>query len=98
LKNAIERAMILEEDTVITTRHLPIQVDRTVAAHQNGAGSNFSGNFTLQELEKDLLLKALKKTRGNVTRAARLLGITRDQLRYKIKKFDLQSGEIQPSL
>ena len=43
----------------------------------------------LAEAEKNLVMKALQKTSGNQTRAAVLLGITRDTLRYKMKKFAL---------
>ena len=41
-------------------------------------------------LERDLVEQALKLTRGNQTRAGRLLGINRDQLRYRIEKFGLE--------
>jgi DNA-binding protein Fis len=47
-------------------------------------------DFSLEEAEKSLLRKALEKAAGNQTRAAVMLGITRDTLRYKMKKFDLR--------
>ena len=43
----------------------------------------------LEELERDFVRQALEATHGNQTRAARLLGLTRDELRYRAKKFDL---------
>jgi DNA-binding protein Fis len=49
-----------------------------------------SSDFSLEEAEKSLLRKALEKAGGNQTRAAVMLGITRDTLRYKMKKFDLR--------
>ena len=45
---------------------------------------------SLEEAEKNLVTKALEKSGGNQTRAAVLLGITRDTLRYKMKKFNLR--------
>ena len=45
---------------------------------------------SLAEAEKNLVMKALQKASGNQTRAAVLLGITRDTLRYKMKKFNLR--------
>ena len=45
---------------------------------------------SLAEAEKNLVMKALQKAGGNQTRAAVLLGITRDTLRYKMKKFNLR--------
>ncbi|HEV2689671.1 MAG TPA: helix-turn-helix domain-containing protein, partial [Bryobacteraceae bacterium] len=47
-------------------------------------------DVSLEEAEKSLLLKAMEKAGGNQTRAAVLLGITRDTLRYKMKKFNLR--------
>jgi len=46
--------------------------------------------MSLVEQEKRLLIQALEKSGGNQTQAARLLRITRDTLRYKMKKFNLR--------
>jgi DNA-binding NtrC family response regulator len=46
--------------------------------------------LSLEDNERLLLVKALEKTKGNQTQAARLLKITRDTLRYKMKKFSLR--------
>jgi DNA-binding protein Fis len=46
--------------------------------------------LSLEENERMLLVRALEKTGGNQTQAARLLRITRDTLRYKMKKFSLK--------
>jgi len=90
LKNAVERAMIFEENSLITPKYLPI--------HLNGNSSSFpeisldessDQNLSLYEMEQKLIIQALKKTNGNKTQAARLLNITRDVLRYKIKKFNI---------
>lgn len=48
---------------------------------------------SLEEIEKELVQRALQQTRGNQTRAARLLDISRDALRYRIKKFSLAEGD-----
>jgi two-component system, NtrC family, response regulator AtoC len=45
--------------------------------------------LVLEELERDLVRQALERTRGNQTHAARLLGMTRDQVRYRLRKFEL---------
>ena len=95
LRNAIERAMILEESALITAASLPIAISRPeggaapaipAAAPAEAAGDGLS----LEENERNLLVKALEKTDGNQTQAARLLRITRDTLRYKMKKFNLR--------
>lgn len=47
------------------------------------------GGLSLKDVEKDLIARALKRADGNQTKAARLLGISRDALRYKMQKFGL---------
>jgi two-component system response regulator AtoC len=93
LRNAIERAMILEESALITPPSLPIAISRpeagTVLPVPAGGGMPSEG-LSLEDNEKSLLVRALEKTNGNQTQAARLLRITRDTLRYKMKKFNLK--------
>jgi transcriptional regulator with PAS, ATPase and Fis domain len=94
LRNAIERAMILEEGPSITTASLPISIARP----DNGASLGSAtldmaiptDGLSLEDNERSLLVRALEKTEGNQTQAARLLRITRDTLRYKMKKFNLR--------
>ncbi len=45
--------------------------------------------MNLEELEKDLLRQALERAHGNKTRAAHLLSLTRDTLRYRLEKYNL---------
>ncbi len=93
LRNAIERAMILEEGAQITAASLPIAITRPEggAAHAvRGAGRGIQ-RWTLARRERTQPAgQALEKTDGNQTQAARLLRITRDTLRYKMKKFNLR--------
>ena len=93
LRNAIERAMILEESALITAASLPFAISRpeTVASLQGGSSMEIpTEGLSLEDNERMLLAKALEKTAGNQTQAARLLRITRDTLRYKMKKFNLR--------
>ncbi|HUO28302.1 MAG TPA: sigma 54-interacting transcriptional regulator [Bryobacteraceae bacterium] len=91
LRNAIERAMILEESTRITPSSLPISItrreDQPAAVPHPEIPSD---GLSLEDNERMLLARALEKTGGNQTQAARLLRITRDTLRYKMKKFNLR--------
>jgi len=93
LRNAIERAMILEDTAYIRAASLPIAVcgedweeSSFVAA---AAGSEAMDSLSLAENERHLVMQALESAQGNQTQAARLLRITRDTLRYKMKKFNL---------
>ena len=56
-----------------------------------GAGSASARRSTLPEMERQALVQALQRNDGNVTRAARELGISRDTLRYRIEKYGLSA-------
>ena len=51
-------------------------------------------NYSLQEMERKLILEALDKTDGNKSKAAELLGITREGLRKKLLRMDISDKEI----
>jgi DNA-binding NtrC family response regulator len=90
LKNAVERAMIFEENSSITAKYLPIHLNgNSSSLPETSLNKSFEQNLSLYEMEQKLMIQALKKTNGNKTQAARLLNITRDVLRYKIKKFNI---------
>jgi two-component system, NtrC family, response regulator AtoC len=92
LRNAIERAMILEDSALITPPSLPIAISQPEGEDAVFATSVEipTDGLSLEDNERSLLAKALEKTSGNQTQAARLLRITRDTLRYKMKKFNLR--------
>jgi len=62
------------------------------AVEQAPRGSAPAAGLSLEEVERNMLAGALEKTGWNQTRAARLLSITRDTLRYKMKKFNLRQA------
>jgi len=92
LKNMIERAIILESEDMILPEHLPAEL-------RNGTGSVKGpreyhvgippDGISLDKLEENLLRKALSMAGDNQTRAAKLLGLGRDALRYRMKKTGL---------
>ncbi len=92
LRNAIERAMILEESPQITGASLPLAISHfgSKPAPAPIAPVLPEEGMSLEDNERSLLGRALEKTHGNQTQAARLLKITRDTLRYKMKKFNLR--------
>ncbi len=99
LRNVIERATLLEDGDVITSRYLPAGLVRT-ASHGGGAAADRSGfqlppeGISLEEVEMSFVRQALELSGGNQTRAAELLGITRDQLRYRMKKIEHEPESI----
>lgn len=102
LKNVIERIAILEDDTMVTLSHLPEEIceetdgfimktqwnPETIQAL--GVRKKESGTaMNLEDMEKNYIVEALKKTSGNQCQAAKLLGVTRHTLRYRMEKFGL---------
>ena len=86
LRNAVERAMLLGEGDTLVSEYFPVLVPR--GAVSQGFELPAVG-VDLEQLERDLVVQALART-GNQTRAATLLGLNRDQIRYRIEKFSLK--------
>jgi len=91
LKNVIERICILEDTDIIYPEHIPSEIaDYAMPAEDEKASFNIPPEgLSLKDVEKELIEKALQMVNNNQTRAARLLGISRDALRYKMQKFGL---------
>ncbi len=89
LRNAIERAMILEDTPHLRVTNLPIAVNHPEPPPTPGGLDIPDSGISLEQTERELIARALSKTGGNQTHAARLLSITRDTLRYKMKKYQL---------
>ena len=86
LRNAVERAMLLSESDLLGPEHF------TMLASVTPVTSAFSlppEGVNLETLERDLLVQALQRAQGNQTQAAQLLGMNRDQIRYRLEKFGL---------
>jgi DNA-binding NtrC family response regulator len=95
LRNVIERIMILEDKDRIDLGDLPVSL-RSGDGHFTGStplGTSTTavpvGSMTLEEMERDAISRALEMASHNQVRAAKLLGISRDTLRYRMKKFGL---------
>jgi DNA-binding NtrC family response regulator len=98
LRNVIERAMLLARGGGrMTLADLPAEL-RQPAAPREPEAENASAirlgpdGVDLEEVERQLVRQALERTGGNKTRAAALLHMTRDQLRYRIQKYHLEPG------
>jgi len=88
LRNVVERAIILEKGTEISLRSLILDTIELPPLPETGLGGGLpEGIVPLEEIEGEMVLRAMTASGENQTRAAELLGITRDQLRYRLKKF-----------
>ncbi len=88
LRNAIERAMLLMDRDWLEPDDFTT-LTRSVSATQFKLPAE---GLNLEEVERQLLVQALERAGGNQTQAAQLLGINRDQVRYRIEKFGLQTA------
>lgn len=96
LRNVIERIMILSEADTILPDHLPLEIKKPPANHaeindDNEMEKRFcitipKEGLDLAEVEKSYIKQALNTANGNQTKAARLLNISRDTLRYRMQK------------
>jgi two-component system response regulator AtoC len=92
LRNVVNGAAARASADVVEPHHLPSEFDdsrrATIAYHLPADGIDF------EALEHEVLTQALRLTRGNQTRAAELLHMTRDQVRYRMSKFGLSSRPV----
>jgi DNA-binding NtrC family response regulator len=88
LRNAIERAMLLVDRPYLEPQDFTLT--RTVSPVEFKLPAE---GVKLEEVERQLLVQALERSNGNQTHAAQLLGINRDQVRYRIEKFGLAKTE-----
>jgi two-component system response regulator AtoC len=96
LRNVLERAIILAPGNVLDPEHLPMELGEQPAIQADVALKAASVSLPneglrLEQVERDLVRQALEATEGNQVRAARLLGISRDALRNRMKKFGFLS-------
>lgn len=94
LRNLIERAVLLAESEYLEASDFEqahslrkLDVPLTTGIHLPAKG------LDLEDVERQLVVLALDRTRGNQTKAAALLGLHRDQIRYRIEKFGLKPVE-----
>jgi DNA-binding NtrC family response regulator len=91
LRNVLERAFILCEEDRIEPSHLPPELTTPITPPPKPGESPFRlppEGVHLETLEEDFIRQALEISSGNQVRAAKLLGISRDALRYRMKKFN----------
>jgi DNA-binding NtrC family response regulator len=100
LVNACQRAAMLAADTEVSAADLGLAPSAAAAAgappasagQQHPLEFDFeSGIHRAADVERELITQALRFTRGNVSRAARLIGMQRSSLRYRIERYGLHA-------
>ena len=98
MRNAIEQSVILARSDVLYPSDLSFSGDLSVTGTMPLQAATIPlpmttippGGLSLNEVERTLVVQALERCGGNVSKAARLLGISRDTLRYRIDKYQLR--------
>jgi transcriptional regulator with PAS, ATPase and Fis domain len=94
LQNTVERAAVLSQGQEIVVSHLPDSI--TLLFHQSfiekGNDEDLSIDDKLKEIEKGMIIDALKKTNGIQIRAAELMGINQRSLWHRIKKYQIDAA------
>ncbi|MFT5686167.1 MAG: two-component system response regulator AtoC [Myxococcota bacterium] len=98
LRNVIERAIILESDELIEETHLPPEIRYSTASRAGLVGTTFllpEGGVDLEQVELSLVKQAMVRTESNQTAAAKLLGISRYALRYRLEKYGMLPSQME---
>ncbi|OQW75302.1 MAG: sigma-54-dependent Fis family transcriptional regulator [Proteobacteria bacterium ST_bin11] len=95
LHNVLERCVLLSSDQNLPVEWLQLQAPQANATHnakvnQEGVFIPLDGSISLHEMEKFIIQEALNRNDDNVTGAARMLGTTRETLRYRVQKYHLK--------
>jgi DNA-binding NtrC family response regulator len=95
LSHVIERAVLWSRGPTLDIEHLALEVPLDSPAGADGrpphSGPSRPAGMDLEQWERSLIEQALRETDGNQTRAAQRLGISRDTLRYRLKKYGIQA-------
>ena len=93
LESAIERAILLSEGDQITPDDLPTEVRQEVGPTAEGAFKLPAEGINFEEVERNLITQAMEQTGYNITRAAKLLGLTFRTLQYRLEKFGIKKPD-----
>ncbi|MEZ0228446.1 MAG: sigma-54-dependent transcriptional regulator [Planctomycetota bacterium] len=92
LENVIERAVVLGRGELILPEHLPASIASREVPDEDIVGRVLESGISIDDLERELIKKALTQTSGNVSQAARLIGLTRRTLQYRMEKWGISKA------
>jgi DNA-binding NtrC family response regulator len=90
LESAIERAILLAESDLISVEDLPLEVRQEARPQVEGSYKLPAEGITFDEFERSLIMQAMERTDYNITKAAKLLGLTFRTLQYRLEKFGIK--------
>jgi DNA-binding NtrC family response regulator len=92
LENTIERSLVLAAGEVLQASDLRIEAPRTASAIPSAQSPLLPEGETLEHWEQMMIREALRRANGNKSQAARMLGLTRNALRYRLSQMGMESG------
>jgi transcriptional regulator with PAS, ATPase and Fis domain len=93
LESAIERAILLCEGDLITVDDLPLEVRQEARPAAEGAFKLPAEGISFEDVERSLIMQAMEQTDYNITKSAKLLGLTFRTLQYRLEKFGIKKPE-----
>ncbi|HWF90164.1 MAG TPA: sigma-54 dependent transcriptional regulator, partial [Pyrinomonadaceae bacterium] len=93
LESAIERAILLSEGDLITAEDLPTEVRQEVGPASDSAFKLPAEGINFEDVERNLITQAMEQTDYNITKAAKLLGLTFRTLQYRLEKFGIKRSD-----
>lgn len=93
LESAIERAILLAEGDHISLEDLPTEVRQDVGPAAEGAFKLPAEGINFEDVERNLITQAMEQTDYNITKAAKLLGLTFRTLQYRLEKFGIKKPD-----
>ncbi len=90
LESAIERALLLAESDEITIEDLPVEIRSATQADGAGGFKLPPQGISFEDLERSLIIQAMEQTGWNITRAAKLLGLSFRTMQYRLDKFGIK--------
>jgi DNA-binding NtrC family response regulator len=93
LESAIERAILLAESDLISVEDLPLEVRQEARPVMEGAFKLPSEGISFEDFERNLIMQAMERTDYNITKAAKLLGLTFRTLQYRLEKFGIKRAD-----
>ncbi|HMT07517.1 MAG TPA: sigma-54 dependent transcriptional regulator [Pyrinomonadaceae bacterium] len=103
LESALERAILLCENDIVTNEDLPPEmlgggrIAAATAASNPAAGDQFvlpPEGVNFEDVERSLIMQAMERTDNNITKSAKLLGLTFRTLQYRLEKFGFKKDEV----
>jgi DNA-binding NtrC family response regulator len=93
LESAIERAILLCEGDLITIEDLPLEVRQEAGPSAPGMFKLPPEGISFEDVERDLIMQAMEQTDYNITKSAKLLGLTFRTLQYRLEKFGIKKPD-----